>query len=96
MKRSVLILLAISLPLWPALCLQSADPPAKPFVASTDETPALRKQLTEATATISALQRRLRAIDQERQEAQGRIVLLVDENLRLTEELAKRSETKSK
>ncbi len=44
-------------------------------------------ELAECKKLVTALQRRLQAIDSERRDAQDKLVLLRDDNLRLTEEL---------
>lgn len=85
-------LLAISVCLLAGLVAIHADdakPVPKPAatVTATDEA-ALRAEFNQARLTIAALQRRLKAVDQERQEAQNRVVLLLDDNLRLADELA--------
>lgn len=52
-----------------------------------DELDKVRKELAQAKTMNAQLQRRLRAVDKERVTAGERIVLLLDEVLRLTEEL---------
>ncbi len=72
-----------------ALLVSADDEPPKtvkpdPLVTKLEK---VQTELLEATALVTSLQRRLRACDTERTDAQARLVLLRDDNLRLADEL---------